>query len=162
MKKLFLFIASSQMISATLAFAGQPISPSEVRGLVENSIPPLETNFKIGETWECTTFSWDSNAGSFREVQPHALLIFRTAEKSDDLFVLQAGKKKRAKMQPYGLVEELPNGLSLLTRSGDGDRLVSEGTVKKSITEAASYKGAPDSLQDSKLLAASYRICVKK
>ena len=59
MKKLFLFIASSQVISAALAFAGQPISPSDVRGLVENSIPPLETNFKIGETWECTTFSWD-------------------------------------------------------------------------------------------------------
>lgn len=162
MKKPLLFFVLSQMFVSALAFGGQSASSSEVRDLVEKSIPPLETDFKIGKTWECTTFSFDSKTAAFREVQPHTLVIFNIIDKSDDLNVLQAGKKKRAKMQPYGLVEELPNGVSLLTRSGDGDRLVSEGTIEKSNPKAASFKGAPDSLQDPKLLGASYRICDKK
>ena len=158
MKRFLAFYMVSQIFNLGSAFAGEP-NVAEIKKLVESSTPPLEGDFKVGETWECMTFSFDSKTAAFSRASSAAYINFSSIAKSEDLMISQSQKKKRAKMQAYGLVEDLPGKITFLTRALDGNRLVSEGTIEKDGARSSFFKGAPDSLQDPKLLAVSYRIC---
>jgi len=92
--------------------------------------------------------------------QKDQTLVFKPITKSDDVVLVEGTQKRKLKFRPYGYVETVPGQVTFLTRSGFDNMLIAESTMDKTVATSRGIKNAPESLQDSKLVVLSYRLCI--